>query len=149
MVKITHEITHEKLEELKEMSSGICNAMNKMRKRGMSAKQLLQKVDSNDKELEANLHTMMQHVRGTKQFWFLKKSKLQCLVCEWGSPTFFLTFSCAEYNSQNIATYLHKVIDVPFNYLIGKLCAEDPISVSRKFPKSFISSKQWLSKGKY
>ena len=43
--------------ELKELSSGICNVMSKMGKRGMSAKQLLQKVDSNDKELEANLST--------------------------------------------------------------------------------------------
>jgi len=111
--------------------------MKKLGKHGMSAKQLLKKVDSNDKELEANLSTMMQSVRGTKQFWFLRRSELQCMVCEWGSPTFFLTFSYAEYDSQDIATHLHKMNKVPFNYPIGKLCAEDPISVSRKFSKKF------------
>ena len=107
--------------------------MKKLGKQGVSAKQLLQKVDSNDKELESNLTTMMQRVRGTKQFWFLKKSDLQCMVREWGSPTFFLTFSCAEYDSKDISDYLHKVNNVPYNYHIGKLCAEDPLSVSRKF----------------
>ena len=59
------------------------------------------------------------------------------MVREWGSPTFFLTFSCAEYDSKDIANYLHKVNNVPFNYLIGKLCAGDPISVSRKLFKKF------------
>jgi len=66
-----------------------------------------------------------------------KKSELQCIVREWGSPTFFLTFSCAEYDSKDIATYLHKINNVPFNYPIGKLCAEDLISVFRKFSKKF------------
>jgi len=32
-------------------------------------------------------------------------------------------------------TYLQKVNDVPKNYPIGKLCAEDPISVLHKFAK--------------
>ena len=63
------------------------------------------------------------------------------MVREWGSPTFFLTFSCAEYDSKDIASYLHKVNSVPFNYPVGKLSAEDPISVSRKFSKKIQSAR--------
>ena len=54
-----------------------------------------------------------------------------------GYPTLFLTLSCAEYDSPEIARYLHKVNDVPDSYPIGKLCCEDPISVSRKFSQKF------------
>ena len=53
------------------------------------------------------------------------------MVREYGSPTLFLTLSCAEYESLEISTYLRKVNDVPHTCPIGKLCTEDPISVSR------------------
>ena len=59
------------------------------------------------------------------------------MIREYGPPTLFLIFSCAEYDSPDIAAYLHKVNDVPDNYPIGRLCSEDPISVSRKVSKKF------------
>ena len=59
------------------------------------------------------------------------------MVREYGSPTLFLTLSCAQYGSLEIATYLRKVNDVSDNYHIGRLCTEDPISVSRKFSQKF------------
>ena len=123
--------------QLRELSSGICNAMKRVGKHNMSVKDFLSKVDSSDKETEANLLTVLQSVRGSKQFWFLKKSDLNCMIREYGPPTLFLTFSCAEYDSPDIAAYLRKVNDVPDNYPIGRLCSEDPISVSRKFSKKF------------
>jgi len=89
----------------------------------MSAKQFLSMINRNDKHLEANLSTMMQSVCGSKQFWFLRKSELQCMTREFGSPTLFLTFICAEYDSEDIKTYLHRVNNVSKNYPIGKLCA--------------------------
>ena len=39
----------------------------------MSAKDFLAKVDNYDETLEANLTTMMQSLRSSKKFWFLKK----------------------------------------------------------------------------
>ena len=59
------------------------------------------------------------------------------MLREWGTPTLFLTFSCAEYESPEIAHYLHKVNDVPDSYPTGRLCCEDPISVSRNFSQKF------------
>ena len=54
-----------------------------------------------------------------------------------GVATLFLTLSCAEYDSPEISRYLHKVNNVPENYPIGKLCIEDPNSVTRKFDQKF------------
>ena len=80
---------------------------------------------------------MLQSVRGMKQFWYTKQSELKCMIRMWGSPTLFLTFSCAEYESPEIDRYLRNVNDVPPSYDMGKLCTEDPISVSRKFSLKF------------
>ena len=59
------------------------------------------------------------------------------MIHEYHMPTLFLTFSCAEYESADITGYLRKVNNVPSSYSIGKLCAEDPLSVSRKFSLKF------------
>ena len=59
------------------------------------------------------------------------------MLREYGSPTLFLTLSCAEYESLEISRYLRKLNKVPDSYPIGKLCTEDPISVSRKFSQKF------------
>ena len=105
--------------------------------RPMSVGNLLHNVNVSDEELEANLSTMLQCVRGTKYFWNLRRSELQCMMREAGSPTLFLTFSCAEYKSADIHEYLRLVNEVPVNYSMSKLCTEDPISVSRQFSQKF------------
>ena len=105
----------------------------------MTVGSLLSNVQANDEHLEANLCTMLQSVRGTKQYWFRRKSELRCMIREWGSPTLFVTFSCVEYESPDIENYLRKVNDVPPSYNIGRLCTEDPILVSRKFSLKFHS----------
>ena len=53
------------------------------------------------------------------------------------SPTLSLTLSCAEYESHEVSNYLRKVNSVSDSYPIGKLCTEDPVSVSRKFSQKF------------
>uniref|UniRef100_A0A1X7T9B0 Helitron helicase-like domain-containing protein n=1 Tax=Amphimedon queenslandica TaxID=400682 RepID=A0A1X7T9B0_AMPQE len=53
------------------------------------------------------------------------------MIAEFGSPTFFLTFTCADYTSEDVREYLHEVNTVPPSYNTGKLCTEDPVSVSR------------------
>ena len=126
--------------EMRELAAGVYNLLNtSKRTQPMTVGSLLSNVQTNNKHLEANLFTMLQSVRGTKQYWFMRKSdELRCMIREWGSPTFFLTFSCAEYESPDIAKYLRNVIDVPPSYNIGRLCTED-LSVSWKFSMKFHS----------
>ena len=123
--------------ELRELSAGVYNLQKCTRSQPMSVSSLLNRVEASDEKLVANLCTMLQSVRGTKQYWFLRQSELRCMIREWGSPTLFLTFSCAEYESPDITNYLRKVNNVPSSYNIGRLCTEDPISVSSKFSLKF------------
>ena len=123
--------------ELCELASGVYNLLKCTRGQPMSVSSLLSRVQVSNEHLEANLSTMLQSVRGIKQYWFIRQSELRCMIREWGSPTLFLTFSCAEYESPNITEYLRRVNDVSASYDIGKLCTEDPISVSRKFSLKF------------
>ena len=99
--------------------------------------EFVDRVSTSDEEVEGNLSTIFQQMRGSKQYWFLYRSEVMCMAREYSSPTLFLTLSCAEYDSLDIATYLWKVNDVSDSYPIGKLYAEDPISVSRKFSQKF------------
>ena len=99
----------------------------------MPVSSVLEKVNTSDEHLESNLCTMLQSIRGSKYYWWLRQGEVRC---EWGSPTIFLTLSCAEYESPDI---IGKVNNVPDNYNIGKLCTEDPVSVSRKFSMKFKS----------
>ena len=99
----------------------------------MSVSSVLNRVDSSDEGFEANLCTMLQSVRGTKQYWFIRQSELRCKIRGWGSPTMFLTLSCAKYESSDITAYLKKVNHVPSGYNIIKLCTKVPISVSLTF----------------
>ena len=100
-------------------------------------KQFVDGINSADAGIEANLSTVLQSVRGTKQFWFRQKGDVLAMIREFGCPTLFLTFSCAEYDSVDIDRYLRKVNKVPKSYPIERLCIEDPISVSRKFSQKF------------
>ena len=125
------------LKELRELSAGVYNLMKRTCQQGMPVQLFLDKLAKSDHDVEANLSTMFQSVRGSRQYWFLRSSELKCMLREWGTPTLFVTFSCAEYESDDIGTYLRKVNQVPASYTIAKLCCEDPISVSKKFSLKF------------
>ena len=123
--------------ELRQLSAGVYNLMKRTQQQRMSVQLFLDKVSHSDESVEANVSTIFQSIRGTKQYWYLRSSELRCMLREWGTPTLFLTFSCAEYESPEIENYLKKVNQVPENYPVGKLCCEDPISVSRKCSLKF------------
>ena len=125
------------LKEMRELSAGVYNVLKSHSARPMSAGNIMSKLNANDQQLEANLSTMLQTVHGTKQYWFTKQDELRCMVREFGTPTLFLTFSCAEYKSHDIIAYLRTVNNVPDSYNNGKLCTEGPVSVSRQFSNKF------------
>ena len=128
------------LTELRQLTAGIFNMLRSGKhQHGLTVQQFLNGVSSSCENVEGNLSTVFNSVRGTKQYWYMRNSELKCMIREWGTPTLFLTFSCAEYESPEIINYIKKVNNVPDNYPSGKLCVEDPISVSRKFSQKFHS----------
>ena len=112
--------------EMKQLSAGVYNLLKTTRQQSMSVSMLLDQVNTSDEHLEAHLCTMLQSVRGTKQYWFLRHSELKCMIREWGSPTLFLTFSCAEYESPDITEFLMKVNNVPPSYNIWETVCRRP-----------------------
>ena len=95
---------------------------------GHASGEFMDRVSSSDEQIEGSLSTVFQNICGSKQCWFLHRSEVFCMVSEYGPPSLFLTLSCAEYDSEEIATYLKKVNNVSDNYPIGRLCTEDPLS---------------------
>ena len=122
----------------RELKAGIYNLLNSTRQKNKSVKQLLYKLENNDSVLEKNLSTILQSVRGTKQFWQLR-SEVNAMIRDFGSPTLFLTFSCAEYNSADISESLKLANGLPLDSKpnIPQLCTEDPVTVTRQFNSKF------------
>ena len=117
----------------RDLNSGIYNYLKHTRYTGKSVAEIMAMVDKMTLSW-SNLSTILQPVRGTNQYWYKVKGELKCMFREWGSPTFFLALTCAEYDSADISQYLRTVNNVPQSYNIARLCTEDPISVSHQFP---------------
>ena len=118
----------------KALKTGIYNLLKTTRGNvGQTVAQILEKINVLDDEFEGNLSTMLAPIRGTNQYWFRVKGEVKAMIAEYGSPTLFLTLSCAECHSADIAQYLRKVNNAPKSYSIARLCTEDPVSVSRQF----------------
>ena len=126
-----------------ELAAGVYSLMKGTCQHALPVGDYLDRVSNSDENIQANLSTVFQSVRGSKQYWYLRHSEVMCIVREYGSPTLFLTLSCAEYGSLEISNYLRKVNDVPGGYPISKLCVEDLISVFRTFSQKFHDSKRY------
>ena len=87
--------------ELRELSAGIYNMMKNTRRQSTSVSTLLNQVACSDEQLEGNLCTMLQSVRGTKQYWFLRHSELKCMIRDFGPP---LCFSHSAVQSTSLLT---------------------------------------------
>ena len=98
--------------EMRDLGAGIYNLLKGTRQQAMPVQDFLDQLSKSNQEVEANLSTVFQSIRGSKQYWFHRKSEVLCMVQEYGSPTLFLTLSCAEYDSIEISTYLRKVNNV-------------------------------------
>lgn len=78
------------VKEMRELSSGIYSTLKSGNRvcYGITARDFLQGIESSDQQVEANLNTMFQSVRGSKQYWYLRRSEALCMIREWGSPVY-------------------------------------------------------------
>ena len=126
--------------EMRELQAGVYNLLKGTRQHAMPVGQFIDRISCSDDEVEGNLSTIFQSVRGSKQYWFKRNSELLCMLREYGSPTFFLTLSCAEYDSPEIDSYLRKVNTVtPLQNYVR--CTPSPCPES-SLKSSMISSKR-------
>ena len=64
--------------------------------RALPVGNLMDRVSNSEENVESNLSTVFQSVHGSKPYWYLRYSEVMCMVREYGSPTLFLTLSCAS-----------------------------------------------------
>jgi len=69
--------------EMRELTAGIYNVLNSTGKRHLSVKEFVDAINGSDAGIEANLSTVLQSVRGTKQFWYFKKSDVMAMIREY------------------------------------------------------------------
>ena len=70
--------------EMREIAAGIYNLLKAGGQRRIPVSRFMAKLTSSDQEVEGNLSTMFQSVRGSRQYWFLRSSELKCMLREWG-----------------------------------------------------------------
>ena len=76
--------------KMRELSAGVYNLMKGTLQQQMPVQVFLNKVAKSNQDVEGNLSTTFQSVRGSKQYWFLRSSELKCMLREWGTPSSFL-----------------------------------------------------------
>ena len=67
---------------MRELSAGIHNLQKCTKSLVMTISILLNLVETSDEALEANLCTVLQSIRGSKQYWFTMQSELRCMICK-------------------------------------------------------------------
>ena len=92
---------------MRELSAGVYNLLKSTKSQPMSVAALLSKVRTSDDELESNLSTMLQMVRGSKQYWFICQGEVKTMIREYGPPTIFLTLNMIHLTSPTICTRYH------------------------------------------
>jgi len=103
---------------------------------------MIQMIQSGDKQLESNLSSLFGNIRGTRQYWFSLQGEINCLMREFGRPTFFVTMYCAEYSWENLADHLKSVnsdMSECDKMTPGELCSFDPVTVCRHYHTRFHS----------
>jgi ATP-dependent DNA helicase PIF1 len=126
--------------DIKHLSNSITHMLRQSKTGIISVEEMLTKIESGDRQLETKLSSLFGNIRGTRQYWFARQGEVNCMMREFGPPTWFVTLSCAEYTWENLFDHL-KVInsDMPGvdKMTPGELCSCDPVSVCRHYHARF------------
>ena len=66
--------------EMRELQAGVYNLLKGTQQHAMPVGQFIDRVLGCDDEVEGNLSTILQSVRGSKQYWFQCNSELMCML---------------------------------------------------------------------
>ena len=66
--------------KLRELAAGVYNLLKCRRHHVMPEGEFMDRVYNSNEDVEANLSTVFQSVRGSKQYWFLRCSEVLCML---------------------------------------------------------------------
>jgi hypothetical protein len=92
--------------DIRAAEGGVFTQINSVRGKKFAAADFFAKLDANDKELEANLTTIMSPVRNSKEYWANVSSNLNAFNQSKGPATFFCTLNPAEYAWTDLRDFL-------------------------------------------
>ena len=128
--------------DIKAAESGIFANINSTFGNNLNAKDFIQKLNSNDKELEINLVRTMSAVRNSKEYWHIVSSDLRAFNRHKGPAHIFGTLSPAEYNWVDLKDFILKHASDVSNIKEISLCELinlEPLLVSFYFEQKFNS----------
>jgi ubiquitin C-terminal hydrolase len=106
----------------------------------MKAAEIVTAMKHKDVEVERDLTTAFQAMKGTQEYWSRVKGDVQAMDESLGPATFFMTLSCAEFHWGELERYLRKVnadLDGVRTMTLQQLLVKDPVSVSEFFMRRF------------
>ena len=106
----------------------------------VDSKTLLQMIKNKDPKLLRRMTRVLKDVPNTASYWNSQHAKLQAQIGKYGPPTFFATFSPAEYDWPELIEYLREAnSDLPNidEISASDLIAKDPVLTTTFVHKRF------------
>ena len=106
----------------------------------IDASSLLNKIKMKDPALMKRINKGLRLVPNTQAYWESQRAKLKAQIEKFGVPTFFATFSPAEYDSEDLVHFLKEVnSDLPNvdELTTSALLNKDPVLTSTYIHKRF------------
>ncbi|KAL5272240.1 hypothetical protein ACHWQZ_G000453 [Mnemiopsis leidyi] len=101
---------------------------------------LLNKIKTKDSALMRRINKVLRLVPNTQAYWESQRAKLKAQIEKFGPPTFFITFSPAEYDWEDLVQHLKEVNnDIPNvdDLSTSALLNKDPVLTSVYIHKRF------------
>ena len=92
--------------DIKNLSNSISHMLRQTKHHASTVGDIISKIESGNRQLEANLSSLFGNMRGTRQYWYSRQTEVKCMMPEYGPPTWFITLSCAEYTWDNLHEHL-------------------------------------------
>ena len=106
----------------------------------LDAASLLNKIKTKDPALMRRINKVLRLVPNTQAYWESQRAKLKAQIEKFGPPTFFITFSPAEYDWEDLVQHLKDVnSDIPNvdDLTTSALLNKDPVLTSVYIHKRF------------
>ena len=127
--------------ERRKIKSSIIATMKNVNGLGnLSAHALLQRIMNKDPTLLKNMNKVLRQVPNTQAYWEGQRARLNAQIEKFGPPTFFCTFSPADYDWDELIDYIKAAnLDFPDIDKLSPsaLINKDPVLASEYIHKRF------------
>ena len=129
--------------ERRQITQGVYASLRNVKGlKNVTTKDFVDKLKQNDPDLQRRLSRTVRDIPGTAQYWSHQRKKIDAMCVRHGPPTWFTTFSPAEYDWSDLVQYIREMnADIPGveNLSATEVLAKDPVLVSNYIHKRFAA----------